>query len=193
MSIYALLGILSPLICAVGYVPYIAAMAKKKITPHPFSWLLWAILGFVSLVTYIGVGAKVTLPLAIMNFAGPTLIFFFTIKYWKEGFSRVDYLCLAFSLVSILTYVIFHRAAIALTINLAGDLFAALPTVRKTWIDPSSENFLTWFCFAIGAMVSLVALDGHFSYGVTLLPLYLASFETLMVLLVLRGRLKKSR
>ena len=191
MSVYKILGILSPIICAIGYAPYILAMAKKKIKPHPFSWLLWAILGFVTLVTYIGVGARVTVPLAVLNFAGPTMIFFFTLKHWEGGFSRFDYFCLSFSLVSIAIYVIFHKAAIALSINLLGDFFAALPTIRKTWIDPSSENFLTWFCFSLGAVVSLVALDGHFSYGVTLLPLYLASFEGFMVLLVLRGRLKR--
>jgi hypothetical protein len=184
------LGILSPLVCILGYIPYIIAMSRNKIQPHPMSWLLWAILGFVSLVTYIGTGAHETIPLAILNFVGPVMIFFFTIKYWKGKFSRFDYVCLGFSLFSIAIYIIFHRAAIALSINLLGDFFAALPTIRKTYKDPSSESFLTWFCFGMGALLSLFAIR-QFSYGIILLPLYLTSYELLMCALILRGRLKK--
>ena len=96
MTTYIILGIISGMFCVLAYIPYLFAMYKNKIAPHPLSWFLWTILGFVSLVTYIGVGAKETLPLAIVSFVGPFLIFILTIKYWKGGFSKFDYICLTF-------------------------------------------------------------------------------------------------
>lgn len=162
-------------------------MRRKKIEPHPFSWFLWAVLGLVTLITYIGVGAKETIPLAILNFIGPLFIFFFTIKYWKGKFPAFDYVCLAFSLVAIIVYILFHNAAIALTINLIGDVLAALPTIRKTYQDPSSENLSTWAFFTLGAVISLFAIK-DFTYGVLIFPLYLVVYEFIMCVLILRGR-----
>lgn len=162
-------------------------MYKKEITPHPFSWFVWAMLGTVTLVTYMGVGAIETLPLAIVNFIGPFTIFLLTIKYWKGKFPKFDYICLAFSLLAIIIYVIYHNAAIALTVNLLGDFIAALPTIRKTYLDSSSENLTTWILFTLGAIVSLFAIK-DFSYGILIFPLYLVCFELLMCALIIRGR-----
>jgi hypothetical protein len=191
MTIYRFLGLLAGVCSIAAYIPYVIYTVRGKIKPHPFSWLLWGILGGVSLVTYYAVGARDTLPLAVVSFVGPSLLFFLSIRYWSGGFSRFDYLCLLFSGVAILVYIIFRQAAVALTINLVGDLLAAFPTIRKTYRDPGSENMSTWLLFALSAVLSLVAID-RFTYGVVILPLYLALFEIGMCLLVLRGRLKKA-
>ena len=191
MNTYQILGLLSPIVSALGYIPYVRAMVRREIQPHPISWLLWSILGFVTLVTYIGVGAHDTLPIAVLNCIGPCVIFLFTIKYWKGGFTRFDYLCLTFSLVSILIYIVFHRATVALTINLVGDFFAALPTIRKTWLDPRSENSWAWLAFTIGALLSLLTMGERWSYGVAVLLVYLFVYQGCMYMLILRGGLKK--
>ncbi len=191
MFLYSWLGIISGACAVAAYVPYVYLTIRGKITPHPISWLLWAILGAVSLITYIAVGAHETLPLAIVSFIGPTLLFLLSVKKWKGRFGRFDYVCLAFSCVAILVYIIFHQAAFALSINLIGDFIAALPTIRKTYHDPSSENLSTWLLFTLSAVIALFALD-HLTYGLVILPLYLVLFEGLMCVLVIRGRLKKT-
>ncbi len=165
-------------------------MFRGKIKPHPLSWLLWSVVGLVSLVTYAGVGATVTMPLAILNFAGPTCIFFFTIRYWSGGFSFFDKACFALSLVAVVIYLVFHDAAFALSVNLAGDFFAYLPTLRKTYSDPASENFSTWAIFTVGSTLSILAIQ-HFTYGVALLPVYLTALSIIMCFLILRGKGKR--
>lgn len=187
MNTYSVLGIVSPIVCALGYIPYIVAINRNKIKPHPFSWFLWAILGLVTLITYVGVGAKETIPLALLNFLGPIFIFFFTIKYWKGKFPRFDYFCLIFSFIAIIVYIFFHEAAIALTINLIGDLLAALPTIRKTYKDPTSENLWTWLLFALGSLISIFAIR-NFTYGIILFPLYLLIQDLSISLLILRRK-----
>ena len=192
MTTYQILGIVSPIVSALGYIPYIVMMARGKTKPHPLSWFLWGVVGLVSLVTYIGVGAHETLPLAILNFVGPTFIFFFTIKYWSGGFSFFDKVCFVMSLVALVVYLLFHTAAFALTINLAGDCFAYLPTIRKTYYDPGTENFSTWFLFTLGSGLSILAIP-HWTYGVQLLPMYLTASGIIMCFLILRKRLKKAQ
>jgi hypothetical protein len=191
MTVYRLLGLFSGILSVCAYVPYVVSTISKKTKPHPFSWLLWGILGGVSLITYFGVGARDTLPLAIVSFVGPSILFLLSIKYWSGSFSRFDYMCLTFSLIAIAVYIIFHAAAIALTINLAGDFLAALPTIKKTYHDSSSENFSTWFLFALSAIVSLFAIS-KWSYGIVIFPLYLAVFESFMSVLVFSGRRRKA-
>lgn len=187
MTNYTIIGIISGLLGVFAYIPYVISIYKKRITPHPFSWFLWAVLGFATFITYIGVGAKETLPLAFISFFGPIVIFFITLKNWKRKFPKFDYFCLVFALLAIIVYVVFHQAAIALTLSLVGDLFAALPTIRKTYDDPSSENFWTWFLFALGAIVALFAIK-DFTYGVLIFPLYLTVFEVCMCLIILRKK-----
>ncbi|MCC6323881.1 hypothetical protein IT400_03775 [Candidatus Nomurabacteria bacterium] len=187
MTNYTIIGIISGLLSVFAYIPYITSIYKKKIQPHPFSWFLWAVLGFATFITYIGVGAKETLPLALISFVGPMIIFFLTFKYWKRGFPKFDYFCLFIAIVAIIIYVVFHQAEIALTLSLVSDLFTALPTIRKTYKDPSSENFWTWFLFALGAVFALFAIR-DFTYGVLIFPLYLTVFEIIMCILILRKK-----
>lgn len=187
MISYTTVGIISGGLAVLAFLPYLISMYKKEINPHPFSWFLWAVQGFVTLVTYISLGALATLPLAIVNFFGPFLIFILTIKYWKGKFPKFDYICLGFSLIAIIIYIIFHQAAIALTLNLIGDFMAALPTIRKTYLDSSSENLTTWVLFSLSAIVSLLAIQ-NITYGILIFPLYLTFFEILMCVLIIRGR-----
>ena len=187
MTNYTIIGLVSGLFSVLAYVPYVFLIYKKRINPHPFSWFLWAVLGFSTLVTYIGVGAKETLPIAFVSFFGPFLVFLLTLRYWKGKFPRFDYFCLGFSFLAIIIYIVFKEAAIALTISLLGDLFAALPTIRKTYKDPSSENIWTWFLFTLSAFIALFAIK-DFSYGILIFPLYLFVYESLMCILILRKR-----
>ncbi|MDQ5971658.1 MAG: hypothetical protein QG566_604 [Patescibacteria group bacterium] len=187
MTNYTIIGIISGLLGVLAYIPYITSIYKKKIQPHPFSWFLWMVLGFATFITYMGVGAKETLPLALISFVGPTVIFLITLKNWKGRFPKFDYFCLFLALLAIIIYIVFHQAAIALTLSLVGDLFAAMPTIRKTYKDPSSENIWTWSLFALGAVVALFAIR-DFTYGVLVFPLYLAVFEIAMCWLILRKK-----
>ncbi len=189
MSVYEILGILSPVVASIGYIPYIQGLIKGKNRPHPFSWLPWSIIGLITLITYTGVGATDTLPLAILNFIGPTLVVLLSLKYFKSVQSRFDYTCLYTSLSAIVIYVIFHDATVALTINLLGDLVAHLPTIRQVYLDPYSENMYTWIFFALGNSLSILAIR-QWSYGVAVFPVFLTIAAFIVVMFIAVGRLK---
>ena len=190
MSIYYFLGILSGVFFTIAYVPYIYSVIKGETKPHPFSWLLWELIGIISLFFYIRVGAHETLPLAFLGSIFPLIVFLFSLKYWKSGFSKFDYIVLFLSLTSIFLYVIFHSASVSLSVGILADMFAFMPTIRKTFIDPSSESLISWFLFLLSYVFSVLAIS-TWTYGVAIFPCYLAVFGTIMCILILRGRLKK--
>ncbi len=193
MSIYRILGILSAVIAATGYIPYLISTFSGKAKPHPFSWLLWSLLGGIVLFFYYSVGARDTLPLAILNFVGPATIFFLSVGYWEGGFSKFDYACLALSLASIVFYLLYHNATVSLSISLVADFFAFLPTFRKSYHDPISENTLTWFMFFFGNTISLFAVT-KWTYAIALFPIYMVAVNGInfFILLARRGTLKKA-
>ncbi len=193
MSFYEVVGIASAVVFTSSAIPYIVATLRKKAVPHPVSWVLWAVIGVVTFYFTIKVGAHETLPFAFFNFLTPCIVAALSLRYWKGGFSRFDYLCLACSLLAILTYVMFHNAAFSLTLNLLADAFAFLPTIRKTYVDPFSENLPSWSLVTLGYSLSIIAAIPRFSYGVALFPIYLTLFGIIECALILRGRLQAKR
>ena len=191
MNIHVALGVLSAVVYAAAYVPYVISVARGKARPHPFSWLLWSILGFVSFFLYVRVGAKATLPLAFCNGLLPLVITVLSLKRWQGAFSRFDYVCLGISLAAIVTYLFTRNATAALSINILGDLTAFLPTLRKTRKDPLSEDLFTWVLFTVGYLLSILAIS-RWSYGIVILPLYLSLLGTSMCVVMLGARLKKN-
>ena len=191
MNIHTFLGYLSVAVFAAGYVPYIISILRGKTTPHPFSWLLWTVLGFVSFFLYVHVGAKETLPLALGNCILPFVVVVLSLRSWRVKFSRFDYACLALSFFSIVLYAFLRDAILALTFNLAADLLAFLPTIRKAYKQPESEDMSTWILFTVGYALSLFAIV-TWTYGVAVFPLYFTTLGTLMCLILLRARLKKA-
>ncbi len=168
-------------------------MVKGKTRPHPFSWFVWALLGGIVLFFYHALGARETLPLAVLNFFGPTVIFILSVRRWEGSFPRFDYICLALSLVSVVFYLVYHDAGISLTIALVADLFAFLPTFRKSYLDPASENVYTWSLFFIGDSLSLFAV-ATWTYGIAVFPVYMTVMNGGNFFTVLLGRrLKKAR
>ena len=187
MDIQQLLGILSGVIASTAFIPYVISIARKKTKPHPISWVLWTIIGGFILVSYWGVGARETIWLALINFLGPLTITILSIKYWDRGFSRFDYTCLSMSAASIVLWIVFRSASLALTFNILADMLAATPTLRKVWNDPSTESPSAWGIFIIGNLLSVAAIK-TWSYGVALLPVYLTCLSISIALIALFRR-----
>ena len=187
---YKILGFLSATIFTLGYLPYIISVLKNKSKPHPMTWVLFAFLGGAALFFTVKAGAHETLPFALFNFLMPLILALLSLKYWQGSFSRFDYVCLGFSLLAIITYIIFHNASFSLTLNILGDIFAYLPTLAKTYKDPESENVLPWSLFAIGSALTVIAAIPNFTYAIVVYPAYLAVSDIVMALLIAIRRLK---
>lgn len=192
MNTHELLGLFSGLLAISAIIPYVISILQGKAKPHPISWVLWAIIAVTILINYWAVGARETIWLAVANFVVPFTISILSIKYWKGRFSRFDYTCLIISLISILIWLIFKNAVVAVTFSIAADVLAALPTIRKTYLDPSSEDLKTWLIYVVANSLSVIAIK-EWSYGVALLPLWLLLLSSTISILVIHGHIRTNK
>ncbi|MEK7179987.1 MAG: hypothetical protein AAB706_00770 [Patescibacteria group bacterium] len=190
MNTHSILGLLSGILATVAFIPYIYSIVRNETKPHPITWSIWAFIGIVSFGTYFATGATTTLPLALANIIVPLTIAFLSFKYWnwKARFTVFEYACLTISVISIVIWIVSQNPSLALTFNLIADFIAALPTLKKVYLDPSSENATTWIIIVIADILSLFAIT-EWSYGIVLLPLYFLLISTTIMLLSLRKRI----
>ncbi len=157
---HELFGIIAGVIELVAFVPYIVSIFRGKTIPHRGSWIIWTILGFVLLMSYRAAGAEETIWVPLMMFLGPLVITVLSMRYGTGGWEdSLDRYCLVGALVAIVCYFIFDTPLVALSIAILTDVFAAIPTVRKSIWQPYSEDVIAWSLAFIASILNIAAID----------------------------------
>jgi hypothetical protein len=86
---------------------------------------------------------------------------------WKIG--TFDIFCGAVSVLGVVFWLFVGQATVALLSFVAADQVAALPTLRKSWIAPSTETARTFFLGSVNCAITLMALQ-HFTTAGALFP-----------------------
>jgi hypothetical protein len=173
MQIYFV--ILASLLAVAGNTPYIRDVLKNKVFPHPVSWLLWSI---VSLVTFLGVwqkgGGIGSIPMLISELFTLT-IFFISLKNGFKNVNRKDLYLLATALLGLIPWIITKDPTLSVLVVVAVDLVAFVPTITKTYKNPSSENHLLYGSNVIRHVLIILSLQAYnlatTSHSVTMLVL----------------------
>jgi hypothetical protein len=82
----------------------------------------------------------------------------------------------------------FDSALIALLMSLSVDFAGALPTIRKAYQEPETEDRIAWSLFLSGNCINLMAID-RWMFKIVIYPAYMVLASGLIALLVLRPRL----
>jgi len=134
-------------ISVIGLIPYIRDTYHGSTSPHRVTWFLW---GFIPLITFVvqlhlhvGLVALTTLVFGLMPFG--VLIASVKSHAGAWAITRFDWFCCAISLAGTGVYVMTQRGVLSIVLLLIADFFAGVPTIRKSWSDPTSE---TWSAFA---------------------------------------------
>lgn len=159
--------ILCGLVNLIGSSARIWDTIQGRTQPNRTTWLLWALAPMIATAASLSDGAGwVALPIFISGFC-PLLVFLGTFvnkgAYWKT--TAFDYVCGGFSLVAMALWQITQNADWAIFFAILSDGLAALPTVKKSWTHPWSENAPAYFAAAVNAVSSfLVVSDFRFSH-----------------------------
>ena len=154
------------LISFAGVVPYLRSTLSGEALPHRVTWVLWM---FIPLVTFavqrhVGVGIQSVMTLAFA--IGPLLILIasFAARRGSWAITRFDWLCAAISVAGLVFYVVTRRGNIAIGVLVAADLFAAIPTVRKSFLAPESEDWTVFVAGLVSAVLTLLTVtDWNFA------------------------------
>ena len=157
-EVFALAAVL---IALFGYIPYLRDAWTKRITPHPYTWLIWSIVTGITFFGQVakgaGIGALPTLVSELFSLG----IFFFSLRYGFKNVAKIDHVYLAIALLGLVPWILTRDPTISVMIAVGIDLVAFMPTIRKTWKQPHSETPTLYGANVLRHVLTLFAMQSY--------------------------------
>lgn len=190
-SIFSLLGTIFTLLC---FVPYIITILQGKTKPNRATWWVWAINGSILSLGNLAAGADSTMLPIICAVAAQLCIAILSIKYGEGGWNNLDRKCLIASGISFILWRILDYDLIAIILPLLVDVLAAIPTLKKSYLSPETEDLLTYILYTIGGLFTVLSIGSwsfdFASFEIAITPIYILFINGLIVLILTRHRTK---
>jgi len=184
-----LIGIIAGSIGLLGYLPYIATTLKGKTKPNRATWWVWGLLGIIQVISYYY--SESNFDSAIWLLACYTIcqiiMALLSVKFGEGGWDKLDKMCFAGVIFSVVLWRLFHSASITLLFTIAIDIFGAVPTVVKSYHEPEKESSFSWTIFLVANSLNLIAI-GSWSLRSTY-PFYLFCLSLTLTILLNRSRI----
>ncbi|MNT52511.1 hypothetical protein D3C72_1895390 [compost metagenome] len=155
---------------------------------------MWSIAPLIATFAAISKGVTLAVIPVFMSGFGPLLVlivsFFKKEAYWK--ISKIDILCGATSIFALVLWYITKNPDIAIIFSIVSDLFAAIPTVIKSWKYPeteSSEAFIGGLLSAFTSYLAATKLD----FASLAFSTYLIIINIILIILIEKKRILKSK
>ncbi|QVQ53753.1 hypothetical protein J4H86_08565 [Spiractinospora alimapuensis] len=144
----------------VGSLRYAWATLRGHARPNRVTWFLWAaapLIGFLAqLDDGIGPPAILTLGAGV----GPLVVLAasFLSRHGAVAVTGFDLACGAIAAAALVVWLGLGSAPLGVLFAVGADAAGAIPTVRKAWRDPHSENALFFVFIAAGAGLTLLTI-----------------------------------
>jgi hypothetical protein len=180
--------IAASIIFIVGIIPYIHDIHHKRVKPHVLSWLGWTFvttLGFFAMLSDVfNWGAFVVLANAISCLI--VVIYSLVTKTAVFKSSKFDLVFFILGLVGLILWQYFDNPDLAIIFAIFADMTFAIPTIIKTYKEPSSETIFPWSMAALSGLLSLFAIS-YVSFTEIAYPIYLLVFDSILLSLIIFG------
>ena len=157
----AVLGQLSVALVAASMIVYARLMVRRRIKPHLFTWVIWALaVGIAAAgrhVEHAGPGAWSMFAMCL----GCLLIAALSLRYGERDITRGDVVALLACLAAVALWYVTNNALAAIVLVTAIDLGGYYPTVRKSWLRPDEEATYNFVLSNIAHVLSLAANEVH--------------------------------
>lgn len=182
--IFGLLGSIFTLLC---FIPYIITILQNKTKPNRATWWVWATNGSILCLGNLAAGADYTMLPLVCSVAAQCCIAILSIKYGEGGWNRFDRRCLIASGFSFILWRVLNFDLIAIILPLLIDVLAALPTLKKSYYEPESEDLLTFVLYTIGGFFTVLAI-ANWSFEIVITPVYVFLINAIIVALLARHK-----
>src|SRR3989344_3756884 len=178
---HLVLGIFAGVIAFASIIPYIRDILHGTTRPNVVSYSLWALVLSIGMLGQWSSGAS----WSIIFLLGDLLAVFAVITlcamgYGYHKYGMVEWTCLALAIIAIISWQATNEPLLAI-------IFAAIPTVVKTYHEPKSELPLGWFMVAFGGILGIIS-NTVFDFANLLFPIYIILLNSTVGILALRGR-----
>ena len=190
-DVTAIAGWAAGVITLIGIALYLFTILRGGTRPNRTTWWIWTVVGFMLGASYYSSGANHTIWVPVGYIIGPFAAAILSIKYGEGGWTWFDRYCLLVAGISVVLWVTFRSPLVALLINLSIDFIGALPTIRKAYRDPGSENRIAWALVFAGNTVNLFAVE-TWTFAIFVYPIYMFLGSGLLTALIfVRRRIRQ--
>ncbi len=153
-----------------GYVFYVRGILQGKVKPHAFSWFVWGLLTAIAFVAQIteggGAGAWVTGVTALCSFGFAAVGLGASSRVF---ITKNDWIFFTSALFTVPIWYFTGNPLWSVIIITIIDAVAFVPTFRKAFFNPETENGWTYGLSGLKFAVSLFALES-FTWTTALYP-----------------------
>ena len=155
------IAIIAALLAVVGNVPYLRDIIKKRVQPHPYTWLVWTIVSCIVFFGQVAKGAGIgAIPTAASEIF-TVIIFFFSLQYGFKNIRMIDTVFLCIALLGLIPWLLTKDPTVSVIIAVSIDFIAFIPTIRKTWVHPNTETPLLYGTNVVRHILMLFSLQAY--------------------------------
>ena len=126
-------------------VVYLYSIFRNKVKPHSFTFLIWSIILGINFFAQILSGVGLSSILLASNLLASIIIFFVCIKKGYTEHDRKDIACLCLGILTIVIWLVTKQPLYSVVLSCIIDLFAFIPSFRKSFHKPSEDSSLTYY------------------------------------------------
>ncbi len=186
-----ILGIIAGLLSSSSYFLYIFTTIFGKTKPNRVTWWILTLVGFMIASSYYVSGARATIWVAVSYTLGPFIVAILSLKYGEGNkWEKLDKWCFTVAIISIPIWYISKSAILVLIINIFLDFVALVPTIKKSYLRPQSEDKIAWTLESFSGILNILAIE-KWVFAIAFYPVYLFVINGVVTLLLYRPSLKK--
>jgi hypothetical protein len=179
------LAVLGAIVNFVGGLSYVRAILKGEATPNRVTWSLWALVPLIAGAAQLRSGVGISTLVVMSVGASPACVviasFIADRGAWKLG--PFDYVCGACALAALALWAVTGDPVTAIVLSIIGDAAAALPTVRKAWLAPETEDRGAYLFALAGMILGILSVKETTFAGYAFNAYLLFASTTLVVIL----------
>ncbi len=159
---------LAAALSVIGAWGYIRDTLQGDTSPNRVTWSLWGVEGVVAFALeiqqHVGLASLMTLMLGLVPIIIVVASFRNPHVQWK--IAPFDLFCGSISVAGLAFWGFINQPTVALVSFVVADQVAALPTIRKSWIAPSTESPRMFFLGSLNCAITLFTLKSLTTAGV---------------------------
>jgi hypothetical protein len=193
MDWHEIVAIVSGIITAVAVVPYVRDMLRSTTRPNLVTWGLWLLIQSVLIAAQFSAGASwsVVLPLVEMVTVGIVFVLG-VVGYGYKKYGWLDIVCFSLVIAALILWQITDQPVVALILSVVADFVAVIPTLKKSYLDPTSETPSAYLLVVIAAFLAGISTT-LIDLPNLIWPVYIFALNGSVLALILLGRSAKKK